>query len=180
MAIKMTNYEQINQVAKHGGVVLLGSSYLNSLPLCELAQDFETNITVHNRSVQGLTIDNVCDNLQNCVLDLDPSKVFIGIGDEDVKKPELDTERFIEKYQWMLYTLHQRSHAKIYIISVLSPLPNASKINERLKQLAVETGCVYIDAVQALHTDKPFLRLFDILRFYMRRHPITFNEAMAF
>ncbi|MCM1544720.1 MAG: hypothetical protein NC110_05405 [Ruminococcus sp.] len=174
----MNNYQQINQVAKPNGIVFLGSSYLHELPLCELAQDFETDLPVHNRSIDGMTIENVCDNLESCVVELDPSKVFISIGDEDVKNPELNVEKFIEKYQWLLYTLHNRSKAKIYIVSVLSPLPAASLINEKLKKLARETGCQYIDAAQAIRAEKPMLRLFDILRIYMRNHPITFREAM--
>lgn len=174
----MNNYQQINQVAKHQGIVFLGSSYLHELPICELAQDFETDLPVHNRSIDGMTIESVCDNLESCVVELDPAKVFISIGDVDVKDPDLNIDKFIEKYQWMLYTLHNRSNAKIYIVSVLSPLPAAALINEKLKRLAKESGCQYIDAVQAIRSEKPLLRLFDILRFYMRSHPITFREAM--
>ena len=175
----MIDYKQINSVAKHGGIVFLGSSYLGSIPICELAQDFETELPVYNRSIDGLTIDKVCDELESCVLELNPSKVFISIGDEDVKNAELDIKTFIEKYQWMLYTLHSRSRAKIHIVSVLSEEPAALDINERLKRLAKETGCEYVDAASTVKAEKPSLRLFDILRFYMRSRPITFSAAMS-
>lgn len=175
----MIDYKHINSVAKHKGIVFLGSSYLDSIPLCELAQDFETELPVYNRSIEGLTIDKVCDKLEGCVLELNPSKVFISIGDEDVKNAELDIKAFIEKYQWMLYTLHSQSHAKIYIVSVLSDEPAALIINEKLKRLAKETGCEYVDAASTIKAEKPVLRLFDVLRFYMRSRPITFSAAMT-
>lgn len=175
----MIDYKQINSVAKHAGIVFLGSSYLGSIPICELAQDFEIELPVYNRSIDGLTIDKVCDKLESCVLELNPSKVFISIGDEDVKNAEIDIKAFMEKYQWMLYSLHSRSKAKIYIVSILSDEPVAMTINDKLKKLAKETGCEYIDAASTVKAEKPSLRLFDVLRFYMRSRPITFSAAMS-
>ncbi|MGN0467109.1 MAG: SGNH/GDSL hydrolase family protein [Acutalibacteraceae bacterium] len=175
----MIDYSQMNEVAKRNGIVFLGSSYLESIPVNELAQDFETDLPVYNRSVEGLTIDKACDMLDSCVLELNPSKVFISIGDEDVKKSDLDIKSFIEKYQWLLYTLHSRSNAKIYIVSVLSDAPAASLINEKLKKTAKETGCQYVDVSASIKSEKPGIRLFDTLRFYMRSKPITFGAAMS-
>lgn len=174
----MIEYKQLNSVAKHGGIVFLGSSYLKSFPASELSLDFETDVPVYNRSIEGLTVDKACDELQNCVFDLSPSKVFINLGDEDIKEDDFNTEKFIDKYQWLLYMLHSNSHAKIYIVSVLSNLPCAHTVNESLKKLAKETGCEYVDASAALKSEKPSVRLFDVLRFYMRTRPMSFTNAM--
>ena len=174
----MIDFKQINEVAKENGVVFFGSTYFESVPVNELAQDFDTDLPVYNRSVGGLTIDKVSDVLESCVLDLEPSKLFICLGDEDIKSECFSLSDFIEKYQWMLYTLHNRCKAKIYIVSVMSLDPKASAINERLKRLAAETGCIYVDTQAALKSAKSTLRFFSVLRFFMRKHPITFNEAM--
>lgn len=174
----MIDFKQFNEVAKENGVVFFGSTYFESVPVNELAQDYDTQVPVYNRSVGGLTIDKVSDVLESCVLDLEPSKLFICLGDEDIKKDSFNLSDFIEKYQWMLYTLHNRCNAKIYIVSVMSLDPKAAAVNERLKKLAVETGCVYVDTQAALKSAKSTLRLFSELRFFMRSHPITFHEAM--
>lgn len=174
----MIDFRQANEVAKHGGIVFLGSSYLNSVPLCEFAQDFDADLPVYNRSIDGLKIDGAVDSLLECVETLVPSKIFISIGDEDVKDRSIDPKVFIEKYQWMLYSIHSMSNAKIYIVSVLSENPAATLINDRLKALAKETGCDYVDAASAVRSEKPNIKLFDILRFYMRSKPITFGSAM--
>lgn len=174
----MIDFKQANEVAKHGGIVFLGSSYLNSVPLCEFAQDYDADLPVYNRSVDGLRIDNACDTLLECVESLRPSKIFISIGDEDVKDSSVDPKAFIEKYQWMLYMLHSKSNAKIYIVSVLSDTAAAILINDRLRALARETGCDYVDAASVMRAEKPNIKLFDILRFYMRSKPITFSSAM--
>lgn len=174
----MTDFKQFNEVAKENGVVFFGSSYFEAVPVNELAQDYDTEVPVYNRSVGGLTIDKVSDVLESCVLDLEPSKLFICIGDEDIKKDSFSLSDFIEKYQWMLYTLHNRCNAKIYIVSVMSLDPKASSVNEKLKKLAAETGCVYVDTQPALKSAKSTLRFFSVLRYFMRNHPITFHEAM--
>ena len=174
----MIDFKQINEVAKENGVVFFGSTYFESVPVNELAQDFDTDLPVYNRSVGGLTIDKVSDVLESCVLDLEPSKLFICLGDEDIKSECFSLSDFIEKYQWMLYTLHNRCKAKIYIVSVMSLDPKASAVNERLKRLAAETGCIYVDTQAALKSAKSTLRFFSVLRFFMRKHPITFNEVM--
>ncbi|MGN1194417.1 MAG: SGNH/GDSL hydrolase family protein [Acutalibacteraceae bacterium] len=174
----MIDFKQFNEVAKENGVVFFGSTYFESVPVNELAQDFDTQVPVYNRSVSGLTIDKVSDVLESCVLELSPSKLFICLGDEDIKTDSFNLSDFIEKYQWMLYTLHNRCSAKIYIISVMSLDSKAAATNERLKKLADETGCIYVDTQSALKSAKSTLRFFSVLRYFMRNHPITFNEAM--
>lgn len=179
VAAKINQYEQVNQVAKQHGTVLFGSSYLYELPICELLQDADADLTVHNRSIPALTIEQAGTVLEPCVLALSPEKIFISLGDEDVKRPEFHAEQFLEQYQWLLYTLHSRSKAKIYIVSVLSDLPAAQVVNRRLQQLAKDTGCQYVDGVSALQNQSPRLKLFEMLRFYIRRRPISFQDAMS-
>lgn len=179
LAEKLKGYEQMNQVAKPHGVVLFGSSYLQELPICELVQDEDAHVTVHNRSVEGLTIDQAEAVLEPCVLSLEPDKIFISIGDEDIQRPQFDPRHFLEQYQWLLYTLHSRTPAKIYIVSVMSSHPAAAAVNEGLQALASETGCKYVNGAKAMQSTCSGLKLFDILRFYIRSNPITFEDAMG-
>lgn len=175
----MKSYTQMNEFAKQGGVVIFGSSYANSIPFCELAQDFDTDLPVYNRSIDGLKISDAQDKIEECILSLNPSKVFISLGDEDVNKADFNVNNFVEKYQWLLYSLHSQSSAKIYIVSIVSENPKSALINEKLRKIAKQSGCQYVDCGSVLHDKAPGIRFFDIIRFYMRSHPITFGQAFA-
>ena len=50
--------------------------------------------------------------------------------------------------------------------------------NQRLKTLASQTGCKYIDVSGVLESKRPTLRLFELLKVHMRNHPINFADAM--
>lgn len=175
---ELNTYEEYNSVAEKNGIVFLGSNYFYSLPICELAQDYKINEVIYNRSIPNCCIDQISDKLNTCVMELCPKKIFVNIGDEDVKNANLDVDEFMAKYEWLLYTIHTQTNADIYIVSIISSSPLALEINRRLKTLAKETGSQYIDLGLINSSPKPNLKIFDILRFYLRNHPITFAEAM--
>ena len=90
----------------------------------------------------------------------------------------MDVDNFISKYEWLLYMIHTKTQAAIYIVSIVSESPTAQRINVKLKTLASQTGCKYVDAVSALESKRPTLRLFELLKVHMRNHPINFADAM--
>lgn len=171
-------FRQYNEFAKKNGVVLFGSTEFFKIPLNEFAQDFETDVPVYNRSIEGLRIEEVADVLDSCVFDLNPSKVFISFGEEDVECADFDSKRFIDKYQWILYNIHNRCRARIYIVSVLSLHPAAALVNDSLMKLAGETGCEFVNAAPAMKSGRPSLNIFGAIRPFMRNRPISFCEAM--
>lgn len=174
----MRHFKQANAAAEKGGIVIFGSTYFSGIPFGELARDCEIGLPVYNRSVAGMKITESDGEIEDCVTALSPSMVFISIGEEDVDDADFSLERFIESYRWLLYTIHNRCETKIYIVSVLSSNPAAAALNSRLEVLARETGCRFVNAVNALRSDKPDLRVFSALRPFMRNHNITFCEAM--
>lgn len=142
---ELSRFSQMNEVSSTNGVVFFGSTSFNEMPLAELSRDYDLEEKVYNRSISGLTIADVDPVLDDCVLNLSPKKVFISIGEEDVEKEGFNEKEFLAKYEWMLYSIHDKCDAQIYIVSVLSRMAIASRINERLSKLAKETGCTYID-----------------------------------
>lgn len=96
----------------------------------------------------------------------------------DILDENIDADSFISKYEWLLYMIHTKTQASIYIVPVVSDSPATFKINQRLKTLASQTGCKYIDVSGVLESRRPTLRLFELLKVHMRNHPINFADAM--
>lgn len=174
----MDKYRELNTITEDGGILLFGSDYFSSMPLGELAHSFHVDVPVYNRSIKDISIDRVQSYMDVCVFDLHPQKIFVNLGESDMKDPDFDVESFISKYEWLLYTMHAKMEAEIYIVSVISRHPAAARVNARLKSLAAQSGCKYIDAVSALSSDRPMLRVFEQLIFYFRNRPISFADAM--
>lgn len=175
---EMETYRELNSITEAGGVVLFGSNTFASLPVGELTQAFRITEPIYNRSVRDVRIDQIESYLKVCLYDLNPRKIFVNMGDVDALDENVDIDNFISKYEWLLYMIHTKTKASIYIVPIVSDSPAAFKINQRLKTLASQTGCKYIDVSGVLESKRPTLRLFEMLKVHMRNHPINFADAM--
>ena len=174
----METYRELNTITEAGGVVLFGSNTFASLPVGELTQAFRITEPIYNRSIKNVRIDQIEGYLKVCLYDLNPRKIFVNMGDVDILDENVDVDNFISKYEWLLYMIHTKTQASIYIVPVISNSPAAFRINQRLKELAAQTGCKCIDVSGVLEAKRPTLRLFELLKVHMRNHPINFADAM--
>lgn len=175
---EMETYRELNSITEAGGVVLFGSNTFASLPVGELTQAFRITEPIYNRSIRDVRIDQIESYLKVCLYDLNPRKIFVNLGDIDALDENVNVDNFISKYEWLLYMIHTKTQASIYIVPVISESPAAFRINQRLKTLATQTGCKYIDVSGVAQSKRPTLRLFEILKVHMRNHPINFADAM--
>lgn len=176
---EMETYRELNSITEAGGVVLFGSNTFANLPLGELTQAYHITEPVYNRSIKDIRISQIENYLKVCLFDLNPRKIFVNLGDVDIKDDSLDADNFISKYEWLLYMIHTKTQAEIYIVSIVSSSPEAMEINQRLQKLASQTGCHFIDATGALEAKRPTLRLFELMKVHMRNHPINYADAMT-
>ena len=175
---EMETYREMNSITEAGGVVLFGSNTFAALPVGELAQAFRITEPIYNRSIKDVRIDQIESYLKVCLYDLNPRKIFVNMGDVDILDENADVDNFISKYEWLLYMVHTKTKASIYIVPIVSNSPIAFKMNQRLKALASQTGCKYIDVSGVLESKRPTLRLFEMLKVHMRNHPINFADAI--
>ena len=155
------------------------SNTFASLPLGELTQAYRITEPIYNRSIKDIRINQIENYLKVCLFDLNPRKIFVNLGDVDIKDESLDVDNFISKYEWLLYMIHTKTQAEIYIVSIVSSSPEAAEINQRLQKLATQTGCHFLDATGALEAKRPTLRLFELIKVHMRNHPINYADAMT-
>ena len=175
---KLEQYHQMNQVARPGGIVFFGSTYASRLPLGEMNQDFAMDQPVYNRSVETLSVQEAEAAVQNCVIELQPSRVFLMLGDADLEREDFIPEAFLESYRWLLYTLHNRCDAVLYIVSALSDAPGVYQVNRMLEELSAETGCTYVNVHTSCGLLQPVQRLLAVIRAYIHGTCIHFVQAM--
>ena len=172
-------FAEMNELAPRDSIVFFGSNHFAELPVNELVHSFHMEENVCNRSIPDVCIDDIAPMLDVCVLDLKPSKVFVNLGDADLENPTFDPAAFLSGYEWLLYTIHTQTKAKIYVVSLMSDSPYAKQVNKKLRALAENDGCDFIDISGAANAQQPDLQLFSILKYYMRSHPMDFCSAMA-
>ncbi len=168
-------FAQVDAVETSGGVVMFGGARFAEIPFAELCEDYGMELAVHNRSIAGLRLAEADAALEPCVLALQPQKVFLNLGEADLDK---DPDELIEQYEWLVYTLHDQTQAKLYLVGVMDRSDAADALNARLEALAKESGCTFIDLAPAMESENPDVRVFEIMRHDMRLRPITIAEAM--
>lgn len=171
-------YGEMNTLAENGGTVFFGTDLFKKLPFGELVQSFHMEERVYNRSVAQMTIQEAAELLQTCVLDLKPSKVFFHLGDTDILAEDFDEDAFMAQYEWILYTLHTQTKAIPYVVSLITDSPKAVALNRRLKALAQESGTQFVDITAARYMENRDLHIFDMMKYYIRSHPMDFCDAM--
>lgn len=83
-ARKIRDYKTLNKLARKGGIVFTGSSLMEMFPICELAASAGIFTPIYNRGVSGTTSDDFLREIDTVLLDLQPSKVFLNIGTNDM------------------------------------------------------------------------------------------------
>ncbi len=108
----------MNQYVKKDQILFVGSSLMEQFPIYEFIQDYDIKETIYNRGVGGYTTMELFEVLDTLVYDLEPSKIFINIGTNDLNLPEYTTEGLIERYERILRSIIERlPQSKIYVMA---------------------------------------------------------------
>lgn len=81
---KVRSFRALNAVAQKGAILFTGSSLMEQFPICEIAHSAGIPKLIYNRGIGGTTTDDFLREIDTVLLDLEPSKVFINIGTNDM------------------------------------------------------------------------------------------------
>ena len=177
----MKNFKEMNEYCKKGQIVFVGSTYLSKMNISERVLTSGMNVPVYDRSSEKLKVEDALNYLTEGVFELQPSKIFINIGDEDLKSANFDLDTFVSKYEWMLLNVHRScADCSIYITSVISSSANAGKLNEKLQELAKDTGCTFVNFGNLKRDGSSHSKVFNSLKHHIRNTPIDFIDAMQY
>ena len=146
---------------------------MKMFPVCEIARSQSIEQVIYNRGVGGLNTDEFLENIDTLLLDLEPSKIFINIGTNDITKERFgnqwmshlmdnicrimeiiksripDAEIFIMAFYPANLHLPWQTEQSIQWMKLRTP-ENLTLCNHRLKEIAEKYGCRYLDCNEAL------------------------------
>lgn len=165
-------YHLDNATAVKGQTVFVGSSLMEMFPIEQWVKESGKDAPiVYNRGVGGYKTTDLLPILDTCIFELEPSKIFINIGTNDLSDSNISMEEVMNHYDQIITQIEERlPSAKIYMMAYypvnyeaaaedMKPclkIRNNEKIrlaNEKVKELAAQHGQTYID-VNAPLTDE--------------------------
>ena len=170
-ADKLERYRHLNKFVKKGQILFTGSSLMEQFPIQEILLNHGMNLTIYNRGIGGYTIPEMLDAMNEQILDLEPSKIFINIGTNDISIPDETKEKLISDYRQVLTQIREKlPETVVYLmayypvnetVAAKMPWPGADRAailrrerlpeaNAAVKALADEFGYNYIDVNDGL------------------------------
>jgi len=111
-------YHIMNEYAKKGEVLLVGSSLMEHFPLNELAQSMGMTTIMYNRGIGGYKTMDLWNAREECIFELKPRKIFINIGTNDIGDHAYTQEKLITEYRMLLSEIKNRlPEAKVYVMA---------------------------------------------------------------
>lgn len=173
---KVERYRKMNESVKKGSVLFAGSSLMEMFPIEQFAADDKLPVTVYNRGIGGFITGELINVIDVCILDLEPSKLFINIGTNDLSDTRIEMSTVMKNYEYILReTIKRVPDVKIYLMAYYPVNPEAAteetreclkirsneKIaaaSEEVKKLADKLGAKYIDVNAPLKDEKGRLK----------------------
>lgn len=170
----------LNKVAKKHGIVLFGSTTAARIPINELVQDYDISQKIYNRSISGLHLTDAEKYLDTCVYNLEPDKIILNLGEEDLKA-SCEINKLAEQYRWLLYTIHTvLPDASLILTSVTPQDEKAEKFNQALKTLSLEFGCNYLEIPAGINLGEYDIRFFRTIKSVFYDSNMSYSDIIQY
>ena len=107
--LKAMRYKEANKSFVPGQIVFAGSSLMEMFPINKLLEEHGDNTIIYNRGIGGYVSQEFLDNLDACILELHPSRVFINIGTNDLSNPDIPIQQLIDTYDTILKAIEEQN-----------------------------------------------------------------------
>jgi lysophospholipase L1-like esterase len=199
IAQRHASFVELNRTAEKGGIVFAGDSITEQFNIHEL---LKSDKPMYNRGIGGETTDGVLEKLNDVVLDLEPSKVFLLIGTNDLgngKKPdevagniEVICSRIrgalprTQLHVLSIYPVNRSVQTKNFgTASVVGLRSNEDirDINLMVREFAVANECYYIDLYSRLVDEEGDLKAdytYDGLHLNVKGYKVVSQEIQPY
>ncbi len=174
--IKAERFSELNKTALKGKIVCAGSSLMEMFPIEKFLKESGSETVIYNRGIGGYMIHELRENLDTCVLELKPSRLFINIGTNDLSWSSISAAQVVESYEEVLGEIYKvLPETEIYVMAYfpinyeaasdeMKPcllIRTNDKINEAnagLKKMSERLGAKYIDINDSLKDETSNLK----------------------
>lgn len=131
-------------------VVLLGGSLDKEIPVAEVAQSFNFNFKMYNRSKYRLSLKDAKKTYLESVEPMNPEAVIIHLGKEDVEMFKNNSADFDVKYLELLSSIrHQNKDRRIALVSLEEESKVEVEMNRHIKAIAESEKCEFVNMDRA-------------------------------
>lgn len=147
----MKNYEILNKYVKKGQILFVGSSLMEWFPIDEMQQTLEKDYIIYNRGIAGFVTKELLNSMNECIFELEPSKIFINIGTNDMNTPDYKKEKLIQNYDRILTEIDEKlPNCKVYVMAYypLNAKADFSGVDKEFKEnrFKTRTNAVILEA----------------------------------
>ncbi len=155
---KEKKQSEYNKVKKTDNIVFLGDSITDWYPIEEIYGD----LPIVRSGIAGYETEDIISKLETMVYRYNPTKIFILIGTNDLKRDEDATEKTANNMKKIINEIHKkRKNAKIYLQSIYPVNRNLwapeerynseiTEVNNIMKEYCKENNVTYIDMYNEL------------------------------
>lgn len=174
--IKVERYKEENKSAQKGQTVFTGSSLMEMFPINKLLKERSDDTIIYNRGVGGFLSHELLEVIDVCAIDLQPSKVFINIGTNDLSWSSIPISQLMDNYDKIISAIENAvPDVRIYLMAYYpvnfeaasEEMKECLKIrtnekitaaNAEVKKLAEKHGQQYIDINRNLKDEQGRLK----------------------
>ena len=161
--MKVERFRELNKNVIHGKIVFTGSSLMEMFPINKLLEEHNDPTVIYNRGIGGFISAELLDVIDVCVLQLEPSRVFINIGTNDLSDSRIPVQHLMDNYDKIITAIENHiPKVEIYLMAYYPvnyeaaaenmkeclKIRNNEKIaaaNREVEKLAAKHGQKYID-----------------------------------
>lgn len=129
-------------------VILFGGSADREIPVAEIAQSYDFNFPMYNRSFHGLSLRDAKKSFSEKIEAMNPEAVILHIGADDLDLFKRNSAEFDIKYIDLIsFIKSENKKRRVALISNLDPV-NAhlfDEMNRHIKAIADSEHCTFVD-----------------------------------
>ena len=130
-----------NASAVKGQIVFAGSSLMEQFPIEEWVKELGQDAPiVYNRGVGGYRTTDLLPILDACVFELEPRKVFINIGTNDLSDPDIPIEKVMEQYDRIIAQIEEKLPGVMIYMMAYYPINYDAAAEEMKPCLLIRTN----------------------------------------
>ena len=174
--VKADAMKKLNDISMKGEIVVFGSTYMSEFPLYELVNRCTFEHAIYNRSIAGLTVNEALEIVDDCVISINPCKIFLSLGEEDENNPDA-----INRYARLVSAIRSKlPDCSLYLIGLTGCGKFVEEFNNNIKYLCDNKKVKYIDFISKQASEAALYKArFKQLSCFFRNKPVTSSEAFA-